>query len=453
MTPDGMTESATPAFPRSLTRWPQRFTTCLTTWLGSVILWPMGNVLRLLRLFALLRLGSLFFAGLLVWWLGGLPEGYLWLAVLTLTPIVFVFLPGLPRRLPPGRYLAAALFLFITAQSIEITLSSSSLIWQSFLEQAGEEVWPALFAWRGESFFYLLVPVVLAAWAFGRRGMLWSATWAALTYILGGLWLWASDGTLPLGYLTTLPPKLVILYIVPFGVAHLATAQRRQHEELKAAHAQLQRQAALTEQLATSRERNRLARELHDTLAHSLSGLSVQLQAADVLFGDDPAAARQTLQQARRTVRSGLDEARRAIAALRASPLEDLGLAEALHRRLDALGERSGLETDWAVTGDLTGLNSAIEQTVYRVADEALLNAERHAAARKLAVQLARDDGRVTLTVHDDGHGFDPDRAPEPGPGHFGLAGMRERTELLGGELRIESRPGQGTTVRLTIGE
>lgn len=425
----------------------------LTAWLRPGILWRMRDVLRLLRVFVLLRLASQAFTWIGLRLAGALPPALVWIAGLNLLSALFVWIPGLARRLTYRRYLALAFFLLITGQAAELTLTSSAHLWEGVLADVGQEYWSAVLAWRGESFFYLLVPVVLAAWTFGRRGALWASTWAVTIHVLGGLWLWLGEGALPVGYLVTLPPKVVLLYFVPFLVAHLATVQRRQHDELAAAHARLQRQAALVEQLAASRERNRLARELHDTLAHSLSGLSVQLQAAEVLFDDDPAAARRTLQAARRTARNGLDEARRAIAALRASPLEDLGLAEALRRRAAAVGERSGIETSCHIEGDLSRLDPTIEQTVYRVADEALLNAERHAAARQIAVRLMRREGRIELTVRDDGQGFDANRTPQPDDGHLGLIGMRERAALLGGRIAIDSGPGQGTTVRLTIEE
>jgi signal transduction histidine kinase len=413
----------------------------------------MDDVLRLLRIYVLFRLAALIPTWAVLRLAGSLPQGLLWVAILALLSLLFVWIPGLSRRLPKGRFLSVALFLLITGQSAELTVTSSAQLWQGFLREVGQEYWPALFAWRGESFFYLLVPIVMAAWVYGRNGMLWAASWAVVTYVAGGFVLWLVEGALPLGYLTTLPPKVVILFFVPFLVSHLATIQRRQHAELKSAHARLQRQAVLTEQLATSRERNRLARELHDTLAHSLSGVSVQLQAADVLFDDDPTAARHTLQSAQKTVRNGLDEARRAIAALRASSVDDLGLVKALHRRLRTLGDRAGLETAWKVEGDLSDLDPVVEQTVYRVAEEALLNVERHAAAREIAVRLVRSHRRLTLTIHDDGQGFDVNETLEPIEGHFGIAGMRERAELLGGQLEIESEPGRGTRVRLTMEE
>lgn len=426
---------------------------CLTPGPGAAILWDMGDVLRLLRLFGLLRLVQLFLVGLLMWGMGGLPTEQSWLLVPILLPIGFVLLPGLTNRLSQRRMLSISLFLFITCQSIELTASNSNQQWIAWLDRAGQEFWPILFAWRSESYFYLLVPVVLTAWAFGWRGTLWATNWAAAIYVVGGVWLWSADGALPLEMTLTVPAKLILLYLVPFAVAHLSATQRRQHDELESAHTRLQRQAALAEQLAASRERNRLARELHDTLAHSLSGLSVQLQAVDVLLDDDPAVAWQSLAIAQRTARSGLDETRRAIAALRASPLENLGLEEALRRRTTALGERAGLDTEWNVEGTLDDLDPVVEQAIYRIADEALLNCERHSAARRVAVRLARNREEVSLWITDDGQGFDPNELPSLSEGHYGLTGMQERAELVGGRLGIESAPLQGTTLHLCIKE
>jgi signal transduction histidine kinase len=111
------------------------------------------------------------------------------------------------------------------------------------------------------------------------------------------------------------------------------------------------------------------------------------------------------------------------------------------------------MEMVWRVEGDWHDLNPVVEQTVYRVADEALLNVERHSAARRVEVSLMRDGGTVRLMVRDDGQGFAADGVPPEASGRFGLAGMGERAELVGGELEIESEPGRGTIVRLTVGE
>jgi signal transduction histidine kinase len=217
--------------------------------------------------------------------------------------------------------------------------------------------------------------------------------------------------------------------------------------------------------LAESRERNRLARELHDTLAHSLTGLSLQLQALETLLDHDPAAARAELAEAKTTVRSGIKEARRAIQSLRATPLQDLGLPEALRQLARRHSERMGIALTCDVA-EVGALDPLTEQTIYRVAEAALSNVEQHAAATELSVRLkpsatgggappagnctACDGaGSLTLEINDNGVGFD---TSDVRADRYGLSGMAERSALIGATLRVESRPDSGTRVLLTVG-
>jgi signal transduction histidine kinase len=226
----------------------------------------------------------------------------------------------------------------------------------------------------------------------------------------------------------------------------LVTALRADHQRLAAANRQLAQRAATAEQLAESRERNRLARELHDTLAHSLTGLSVQLKALETLLVHDPARAHVQLLETQGTVRTGLQEVRRAIQALRATPLEDLGLAEALRQLCTRLSERSGAVVRHDIA-DLPSLDPLTEQTIYRIAETALANVEQHAGAATITVRLKpAPDGRLQLEVTDDGVGFDPASVPD---NRFGLAGMAERAQLIGAAFHIEATPGKGARVLL----
>jgi protein-histidine pros-kinase len=136
--------------------------------------------------------------------------------------------------------------------------------------------------------------------------------------------------------------------------------------------------------------------------------------------------------------------------ALRASPLEDLGLLLALRQLAEAAAARGGLDLTLSLPEKLSSLTPDVEQACYRIAQEALENAVKHAAARRLQVSLEQDGAAVTLTVADDGGGFDP--AGKAAAERYGLQGMRERAELAGGRLAVDSRPGQGTRVTLTIG-
>jgi signal transduction histidine kinase len=293
-----------------------------------------------------------------------------------------------------------------------------------------------------------LVPVVLAAWQYGRRGWLSAMAVLAVGQVL----------LLPLLYLTgedigftgvAMLGRLGMIALLGYIVMRMGTALQAEHHALLRAHQQLAQRAATTTQLAESRERNRLARELHDTLAHALTGLNVQLQAMDTLLDHDPAEVRQQLHAAQQTVRQGIQESRRAIQALRATPLEDLGLAEGLRQLCQQQAERTGIACTCDVTGGAT-LGPLTEQAVYRIAEAALANVEQHAAASMVTVTLVQSSEPPTLwlQVHDDGVGFE--RSQVAGD-RYGLSVMAERAQLIGATLRIQSAPSQGTTVSLEV--
>jgi signal transduction histidine kinase len=235
--------------------------------------------------------------------------------------------------------------------------------------------------------------------------------------------------------------------VVGYIIVRLTTAQRRQREELAEKNTQLAHYAAMMEQLTISRERNRIARDLHDTLAHTLSAINVQLNALDVLWDSNSDAARQKLKQTQELTRSGLDEARRALHALRASPIDELGLALALERTAQTAAERAGAELSLVLPPQLNGVPPDIEHQLYRVAEEALNNIVRH--ARHVRLALERTTAGLTLTIQDDGSGFDPSQMPPNG--HYGLVGMKERAALVNASLQVQSQPGRGTIVQLSV--
>jgi signal transduction histidine kinase len=232
-------------------------------------------------------------------------------------------------------------------------------------------------------------------------------------------------------------------------VVRLIAAQRAQRRSLTEANARLAHHAATLEQLAISRERNRLARELHDTLAHTLSGLAVQLEATRSLWERDPGGARALLDASLVATRAGLSESRRALQALRAAPIEELGLLRALQRMAESAAERSGLALDLRLPERDLELPPDIEQCIYRVAQEALENVVRHAEASQVAVHLLYDRQRAALLVRDDGQGFDSTQVDATQ--RLGLRGMRERARLAGGQLELTSQPGVGTSIHLIL--
>ncbi|MFN8635758.1 MAG: sensor histidine kinase [Chloroflexota bacterium] len=216
-------------------------------------------------------------------------------------------------------------------------------------------------------------------------------------------------------------------------------------ERLVAENAQLHERAR---QAAVLEERQRLSRELHDSVTQSLYGISLQAEAASraLTAGDvDPAAA--NLQEIRETTQEALGEMRLLLFELRPPLLEERGLLGALESRLRAVEARAGLTT--ALRGDgAARLPPEVEQELYRLAQEALNNVLKHAHARHVGVELDITQERAVLEVADDGVGFE---AALHGGGGFGLPGMRERAARLGGTLQVESAPGAGTRVRVEV--
>lgn len=201
-------------------------------------------------------------------------------------------------------------------------------------------------------------------------------------------------------------------------------------------------------------ERIRIAREIHDTLAQGYVGVSVQLEVlSELLRRNRLEAAHEQLDVARETVREGLADARQSIWALRSQDAGETALPVRLRRMVEQAGG-GDLETQLNVHGTYRALSPVKEQEILRIAQEAIHNGKRHANARRLQVRLVYNSGEALLEVQDDGRGFAPSPANgriESPPGHYGLTGMRERAEEIGGVLEIESAPGAGTTVRLTV--
>lgn len=216
------------------------------------------------------------------------------------------------------------------------------------------------------------------------------------------------------------------------------------------------RLAARSAQLAALEERNRLAREIHDTLAQSLAAIAMRLETADALAesgndGSSRARLADAVRHALTLTRSTLEEARRSVLDLREGPLDGRTLVDALRSLSDEFRAESGRTLQIEVACDDDGsrtLPAAVEIGLYRIAREALTNVVRHANARRVMIRLGRTDSGVRMRIGDDGNGFDPSRVPI---GRFGLIGATERARLLGGTLRVESTPGAGTTLEVDV--
>ncbi|AUI61912.1 sensor histidine kinase [Amycolatopsis sp. BJA-103] len=215
-------------------------------------------------------------------------------------------------------------------------------------------------------------------------------------------------------------------------------------EKLEASQAEVSR---LSREAGTAAERERMAREIHDTLAQGFTSIVTLTQAIESEMDTDPKAARRHLELAARTARENLTEARAMVAAQGPSALASDSLEEALRRQVERLTEEAGIEAAIEIDGPLPALPMATEVVLLRGAQEALSNIRKHSRATRVSLRLSVVEGRVRLGVTDDGAGFDP---AEP-TGGFGLAGMRARADQVGGIVALKSEPGAGTTLELEV--
>lgn len=245
-----------------------------------------------------------------------------------------------------------------------------------------------------------------------------------------------------------------LIFVAAFSVLTIQADESRQRSErllaeLQEAHWQLQAYADQAEELAIARERNRLARDLHDSVAQALYGLTLQSEAASrQLAAGRLEKVAGYLSEIRQSAQNSLQEARLLIFELRPPILQKEGLAAALKARLDDVEARSGLQTHLNLV-ELGRLPDPVETGLYRIAQESLNNILKHAHAGQVTLNLARDLTGVTLEIIDDGNGFDPGLARQQGG--MGLEGMQARTEQIGGQFSIQSAAGAGTRVKVEV--
>ena len=199
---------------------------------------------------------------------------------------------------------------------------------------------------------------------------------------------------------------------------------------------------------AVVRERLKIARDLHDTLAHSMMAMLSEVRLLRKLQAHDPGALTEELARAETVAHEGLIEARNAISQMRVNAVRDTGLGTALKRALDRLADRTGVSVEFACDPEAARFGDERAETLFRMAEEILRNVERHASASSVSVQL-RDgaDSELELRIADNGVGFDQSLAR---PGHFGLVGLREQAQLIGARLKIDSDPA-GTRVQVAL--
>lgn len=281
-----------------------------------------------------------------------------------------------------------------------------------------------------------------------REGLIWLGILIALTAVGQTIQFGMPEA---ISFILLYSAALVFVAAFVIMVQRADEARRRSEQlltDLQGAHAQLQQYAGQAEELAVANERTRLARDLHDSVAQTLYGLTLQAEAASRKLAAGLAEEAQAhLEDIQEDARQTLQETRLLIFELRPPILESGGLAAALQARLDNVEARGDVAVN-AGLQDVRGLDPQVETGLYRVAQEALNNAAKHAGAGLITVALAQNEQAVTLLVADDGCGFEPEAVPA---GRAGLAGMAERVRQMNGRLTIESAPGAGTAVKVEV--
>lgn len=294
----------------------------------------------------------------------------------------------------------------------------------------------------------LIVPLVLIAWQYGYRNALFYASFTNIADLGIAMFIVGRVSVPNLPMLSMPIIRFLAFMMVGFVVSQLSENAQRQKHRILLANLQLSQYTNTLEHLATTRERNRLARELHDTIAHTLSGLSVNLEALKTIAAAENSEMQGMIDSSLEATRTGLSETRRALRDLRAQPLEDLGLDLALRQMAASIVERAGLQLVINIEAPLPYLAPNIEQVFYRIAQEALENTVRHANASLVSIDLKQVDDHLIMTVLDDGQGFNEKEINIED--HFGMKGMRERALTIGADLAIESEPGKGTRLQLS---
>jgi signal transduction histidine kinase len=299
-----------------------------------------------------------------------------------------------------------------------------------------------------------LLPASRAILLFGeRRGLIASASvWLAYGVNVA-LYAWPDRLGEFANYFAFFLAPYALAVVLTLGQLRQAAARKHVqtlYDQLRTAHAELQELHAVTREAAVTQERDRLAREIHDSLAHYLTIVNVQLEAAEKL--PDHARSREQVIRARRLTLECLQDVRQSVAALRASTLDELSLPRALRKLAEEFAATSGLQVKLNLdSADDAAIGPQHTLALFRVAQEGLTNVQRHACAQRVVITLCRTpDGALSLTVEDDGVGpLDAERTPNGSS--FGLIGLRERVELLGGRLGFDRGKYGGARLSVVI--
>ncbi len=310
------------------------------------------------------------------------------------------------------------------------------LLWLALLVVSPEAVYLAF------PLFFLQLHLLPVRWGLGAVVATTIAAIAGFAWHQGGLAVGAIIGP-------TLGAAVAVAVVLGYQALYRESEQRRELvEELTATRGEL---AAAEHTAGVLAERERLAHEIHDTLAQGLSSIQLLLRAAERMLPARPGQALGHVVHARETAVSNLQEARRLVRALTPPDLENGSLPAALERLCANTFASTGLVVNWQLSGTAVPLPTAHEVALLRIAQSALANAAQHAGATQLGLTLSYMDTEVALDVVDDGAGFDPAAVLPRDERGFGLPGMRARARSLNGTVAVESAVGEGTAVAVSL--
>ena len=310
---------------------------------------------------------------------------------------------------------------------------------------------PMNFIWQQSVFIYSLL--IITAWQYSYKVVLISTfTYSGLNLLLEII----KFNNIPIDitnpeFQRTLfrfgevLPEFISMLFIGLVINRLIGSQRQHRTQLTQAYQELEQTNQTIEQLTIARERTRLSRELHDILAHTLSGLSVQLQAILVALDLNNGKAKPMVESAISTTEVGLKETREALKNLRPSFINDLGLAYAIKTKAENIATQNNWNLQLTLPKNKLDLHEDVESTFYRIFQESLTNIIKHANTNHVAIALNRINNKLILNITDNGIGFDYSQIIEG----FGIKGMRERANLINASLEINSELNKGTTVTL----
>ena len=345
----------------------------------------------------------------------------------------------------PWRY-AVSLWVSLYLVVLLLTLINNGFVWDFYV------VFAIGFGLFG-GVRLVLATSCMAITMFAFQGLLvWPPTGGALVGIAGQ--------ALSLSSITGFTMLFQHLIGERFERNRLFTQLTQANGELEEAHRQLAQSVAQEQELAVLHERTRLAREMHDTIGHALVLISVKLEAAQRLRTRDPERCNQELESTKQIARETMTALRASIADLRSPTLEHAHINHALSRSARELAQRTNLSVTYTLQADIDLLPASVEETLWKVSQEAFTNIEKHAHASHVQISISREDEKLVMRIHDDGIGLPATLTQSdkdgrlmyisPG-GHYGLRGMIERVEAIGGRLTLQSSKEQGTTIEVEL--